>query len=231
MTAKKKKNSLKHEMSHWLPHHWRSCSWWVQKVLMGVGVLVLMVVLMELVGHRWNRGLGLHCPAWATRVGGGNWGTTWCRVSTHSSTASRSSAFPLCVLSSQEMWVQQFWIYICIRTNNLIIYKKEANMGRSVELIYEEYRETSSCVHKSVMKHTCWRARGHLQKRRRWRETRWRGEERTRAWARWRPQHTRWPRWASARRHTSGGSRWSDWWRRSGWRWRLDWGTAPDFTK
>lgn len=75
-----KQNSLKSysEMSHYYLrlHHWRSCSGWVQKVLVGVGVLVLMVVLMELVGHWWERRLGLRCPAGAPRVGGGNRGTT-----------------------------------------------------------------------------------------------------------------------------------------------------------
>lgn len=41
-------------------------------MLVGVGVLVLMVVLMELVGHLWDRGLG---PVGVSRAGGGNRGT------------------------------------------------------------------------------------------------------------------------------------------------------------
>lgn len=46
----------------------------MQKVLVSMGVLVLMVVLMELVGHWWDRGLSLPCPTGAPRAGGGDGG-------------------------------------------------------------------------------------------------------------------------------------------------------------
>lgn len=43
-------------------------------MLVCVSVLVLMVVLMELVGHGWDGGLGLNRPAGASRGGGGGHG-------------------------------------------------------------------------------------------------------------------------------------------------------------